>query len=260
MARRVDEFVLRGYPVLGERTVDAVRRRAHQELGLAIDSIVCVLPDYRYRAVAADGTVENELCPVFRATATGPVHPATDEVMDHTWVAWNELRSAAELRWAISPWAVEQIPLLETAIHDGTGSSASAQPEEALGIREVVTPQPRCRPPHERFDQRRGAQGVDESGPIRVRDHGLQHGGTGQPVGTGAQWGGMGFHHTARSFAVDDAHTTVRGSGLVNSATTGMPSRPTRKVTATRKRSNSSGRSSSAGGEVSTSSRVNEYG
>ena len=110
-----------GHPGPGERTVDAVRRRAHQELGLAIDSIVCVLPDYRYRAVAADGTVENELCPVFRATAAGPVRPATDEVMDHTWVPWRDLRAAAELRWAISPWAVEQVPLLEAATYPGRG-------------------------------------------------------------------------------------------------------------------------------------------
>ena len=98
-----------------------MRRRANQELGLAIDSIVCVLPDYRYRAVAADGTVENELCPVFRATAAGPVRPATDEVMDHTWVPWRDLRAAAELRWAISPWAVEQVPLLEAATCSGHG-------------------------------------------------------------------------------------------------------------------------------------------
>lgn len=101
-----------GHPGPGERAEDAVHRRARDELGLKIDSLACALPDYRYRAVAADGTVENELCPVFRATATGPVRPAPSEVMDHTWVSWNELRAAAELRWAISPWAAEQIPLL----------------------------------------------------------------------------------------------------------------------------------------------------
>lgn len=99
-----------GHPAPSERAVDAVRRRARQELGLTISSIACVLPDYRYRAVAVDGTVENELCPVFRATAGGPVRPVPEEVMDHTWVSWRELRSAAELPWAISPWAVEQIP------------------------------------------------------------------------------------------------------------------------------------------------------
>src|SRR5690348_17453351 len=51
------------------------------------------LPEYRYRAIAADGTVENELCPVFSAVATGPVRAAPEEVMDHTWVSWADLRS-----------------------------------------------------------------------------------------------------------------------------------------------------------------------
>jgi isopentenyl-diphosphate Delta-isomerase len=69
--------------------------------------------------------VENELCPVFTAVAAGPAHPAADEVMDHTWVSWGELRSAAELRWAISPWAAEQIPCLEAAIYPGHGPSSS---------------------------------------------------------------------------------------------------------------------------------------
>ncbi|MGZ5396892.1 MAG: isopentenyl-diphosphate Delta-isomerase, partial [Mycobacterium sp.] len=41
--------------------------------------------------------------------------PSPDEVMDYTWVSWSELRSAAGLPWAISPWAAEQIPLLETS-------------------------------------------------------------------------------------------------------------------------------------------------
>lgn len=115
-----------GHPAPGEPTVDAVRRRARQELALAIGSITCVLPDYRYRAVAADGTVENELCPVFRATAAGPVRAAPDEVMDHTWVSWRDLRAAAELRWAISPWAAEQVPLIEAATYAGHGPDSSA--------------------------------------------------------------------------------------------------------------------------------------
>ena len=46
--------------------------------------------------------------------------------------------------------------------------------------------------------------------------------------------------------------TTVRDSGLVNSATTGIPSLPMRNVTATRNLSDSSGTSSSTGGCVST--------
>ena len=105
-----------GHPAPDESFEDAVHRRAREELGLTLEGVVCVLPDYRYRAVAADGTVENEVCPVFCAQAVGTVDPSPREVMDYTWVPWSDLRSAANLPWAISPWAVEQIPLL-----DGSG-------------------------------------------------------------------------------------------------------------------------------------------
>ena len=105
-----------GHPAPGEMIVDAVRRRGREELGLSIDSVLCVLPDFRYRAVAPDGTVENEICPVFYAHADQPVRPDAAEVMEYCWVSWDDLRSAADLRWAISPWAAQQIPLLEHAM------------------------------------------------------------------------------------------------------------------------------------------------
>lgn len=101
-----------GHPGPGEPIVAAVRRRAEYELGLQICEPVCALPEFRYHAVAADGTVENEICPVFWARTDGPVRAAADEVMDWRWVSWQELRAAARLPWAISPWAAAQIPLL----------------------------------------------------------------------------------------------------------------------------------------------------
>jgi isopentenyl-diphosphate delta-isomerase len=103
-----------GHPAPGEDLVDGLRRRAQQELDVTVSSLECVLPKFRYRAIAADGTVENEICPVFCARANGPVRPAPGEVMDHTWASWDELRSAAGLSWALSPWAAEQIPLLDS--------------------------------------------------------------------------------------------------------------------------------------------------
>ena len=104
-----------GHPGPGEDPAAAVRRRACQELDLDIGDPVCVLPRFRYRAVAVDGTVENEICPVFCARTEGAVTADPTEVMDWRWGTWPQLRLAAELAWPLSPWAVAQIRQLTAA-------------------------------------------------------------------------------------------------------------------------------------------------
>jgi isopentenyl-diphosphate Delta-isomerase len=108
-----------GHPGPDEKISAAVTRRVREELGVGIRDLRCVLPDFRYYATAPDGVVENEVCPVFRGLVDGPVRADPDEVMDYEWVPWEQARVAADLGWAISPWAAEQIPLLATA---GVGS------------------------------------------------------------------------------------------------------------------------------------------
>ena len=99
-----------GHPAPGEPLVEAVRRRALSELGIALDDVRLVVPGFRYRAVMADGTVENEMCPVFVATTTDPVHADPDEVDDHVWVDWAEFRSSVlDGSRDVSPWCVEQL-------------------------------------------------------------------------------------------------------------------------------------------------------
>ena len=97
----------------GEHIEAAVHRRARQELGVDIDSSTCVLPDFRYRVIAADGTVENEVCPVFFARTSQQIRSDPAEVMEWMWVSWTQLRTAVALPWSISPWALQQIPLLD---------------------------------------------------------------------------------------------------------------------------------------------------
>lgn len=103
-----------GHPAPDEAAEEAVRRRVRQELSLDVTELRCVLPDFRYRATASNGVVENELCPVYVGRAVGIADPDPDEVMEHIWVQWRELRTAARLPWAISPWAAAQIPLLDS--------------------------------------------------------------------------------------------------------------------------------------------------
>ncbi|GGM50504.1 isopentenyl-diphosphate Delta-isomerase [Longimycelium tulufanense] len=108
-----------GHPAPSEPLPNAVRRRAQQELGLALRTVELVLPDFSYRATAADGTVENEVCPVFLATSDEQPRPNPDEVVEWRWTPWAEFADLAKRApWVLSPWAVEQVPLLAEALPD----------------------------------------------------------------------------------------------------------------------------------------------
>ncbi len=99
-----------GHPRPGEAFEDAVHRYARHELGTTVTRVRPVLPDFRYRAVDAGGVVENEVCPVYAARLEGLLAPNPDEVMDHRWVAVDEMLDAvAAAPWALSPWMVEQV-------------------------------------------------------------------------------------------------------------------------------------------------------
>jgi isopentenyl-diphosphate Delta-isomerase len=103
-----------GHPAPGEDPAAAARRRLDQELGLRPARLELVLADFAYRAVAADGVVENEVCPVFFAHLDGDPEPtpAADpgEVAEWRWVPWDQFRAlAATAPWTLSPWAVEQV-------------------------------------------------------------------------------------------------------------------------------------------------------
>jgi isopentenyl-diphosphate delta-isomerase len=99
-----------GHPAPGEPLEDALRRRAALELGVAIDALELVLPDFRYRAVDASGIVENEVCPVYRATTVDDVAANPTEVIEYRWVTPAALRTAvAATPFAYSPWIVLQL-------------------------------------------------------------------------------------------------------------------------------------------------------
>ncbi|SIO87519.1 isopentenyl-diphosphate Delta-isomerase [Nocardiopsis sp. JB363] len=108
-----------GHPAPEESVADAIRRRARQELGIELTEITDALPDFRYRAVSAEGIVENEFCPVFWARTEDEPAPNPDEVAEYVWAPWEDVVTLAERTpWAISPWAVEQVPRLNAARKD----------------------------------------------------------------------------------------------------------------------------------------------
>jgi isopentenyl-diphosphate delta-isomerase len=107
-----------GHPKPAEALTAAVRRRAEFELGIELDHIELALPLFRYRATDANGTVENEVCPVYVATTSDEPDPNPREVAAHAWVMPDRLSAAVEAApWAFSPWLVLQARELEL-FHD----------------------------------------------------------------------------------------------------------------------------------------------
>jgi isopentenyl-diphosphate Delta-isomerase len=101
-----------GHPAPGEELTDAVRRRARDELGCDVRDVEPLLPDFRYRAVMDDGTVENEICPVFRARLASPPEPNPDEIDGLQWVAMADVaRMIDDEPERLSPWMREQFAL-----------------------------------------------------------------------------------------------------------------------------------------------------
>ncbi|MFB2585036.1 isopentenyl-diphosphate Delta-isomerase [Herbiconiux liukaitaii] len=106
-----------GHPGPGEDPVEAVFRRARDELGLELAELSLALPDFRYLAVDASGIVENEICPVYTARAAGPIAANPDEVAEWRWADASSLTQAVGLTpWAYSPWLALQLPQLASKL------------------------------------------------------------------------------------------------------------------------------------------------
>lgn len=106
-----------GHPAPGEPIAQAVRRRVGQELGLELDALRLLLPRFRYRAVVEhgphEGTVENEMCPVFVGTTSGDPTPERSEVEAWEWAPWAAFRAdVLSGRRAVSLWCREQVAAL----------------------------------------------------------------------------------------------------------------------------------------------------
>lgn len=99
-----------GHPGPGEDMYTAIARRAADELTIRLGELRPVLPRFRYRAVMANGVVENEVCPVFAAMTTDPPEPHASEVGGFEWVPWPMFRDdVLSGRREVSPWCALQV-------------------------------------------------------------------------------------------------------------------------------------------------------
>ncbi|HSJ21664.1 MAG TPA: isopentenyl-diphosphate Delta-isomerase [Nocardioidaceae bacterium] len=116
-----------GHPSPGEDMFEAVERRAEQELGMTLRGLTLALPTFRYEATMANGVRENELCPVFTATATSVVTPDPSEVAASEWVRWGLFRDevlAGERD--VSSWCARQVAeLARLEVTDGRFTPAA---------------------------------------------------------------------------------------------------------------------------------------
>ena len=102
-----------GHPLPGESMTAAITRRLRDELGVTVARPELILPGFSYRAVMANGMVENELCPVYRAIADSrTAHPAPDEVAEAWWQPWADFAASDDPDDPRSPWSEQQVAAL----------------------------------------------------------------------------------------------------------------------------------------------------
>jgi isopentenyl-diphosphate delta-isomerase len=112
-----------GHPAPGEDVESAARRRAVDEMGLALTDVRLVLPGFRYTAMM-DGITENEMCPVLVAAPGGAMALNPDEVGDVQWRPWEQLsRDVLAGTYEVSTWCRLQV---EALLRLGPGPSAWA--------------------------------------------------------------------------------------------------------------------------------------
>ncbi len=107
-----------GHPGPDESDEDAIIRRSQYELGLELNDIEVILPDYKYTTPPFKGIVENEYCPVYLARVENAPSLNLDEVSDCRWMSWDnftdELRHDKNNNWSF--WCKDQVKRFDNKI------------------------------------------------------------------------------------------------------------------------------------------------
>lgn len=102
-----------GHVSPGEETIDAVKRRVHEELQIHATNIHEVAP-YRYRFADTNGIIENEICPIFIGYTNENPTLEKSEVEAYKWIDWNDfLETIQKNPGFYSPWSEEEALILQ---------------------------------------------------------------------------------------------------------------------------------------------------
>ena len=103
-----------GHPLPNESMEKAIRRRTEYELGIHLQNIRVVLPDYRYKTPPFKGVIEHEVCPLYFAESNDELRPNPLEVEDYEWLDWNEFiaKALADSGDIWSWWCKDQLKQL----------------------------------------------------------------------------------------------------------------------------------------------------
>lgn len=104
-----------GHPAPGEDTIDAIKRRLKDELGMTAKDFEVVLPNYRYKTPPFNGIIENEICPVYiaRFESESKINPGEVEAI--RWITWEDYVQEAEAdkEDTYSYWCKDQLKQLK---------------------------------------------------------------------------------------------------------------------------------------------------
>jgi isopentenyl-diphosphate delta-isomerase len=102
-----------GHPKLEEPGVEAADRRLRYELGLEVNNLEEIVPDYKY-CFTRYGVTENEFCPVIVGFSDQHPEINPDEVEAVKWIKWEDfLRNIRQNPQDWSEWCIEEAELLE---------------------------------------------------------------------------------------------------------------------------------------------------
>lgn len=79
-----------GHPAPGESRQSAIARRLEYELGMSVNELTLLIPDYIYKTPPYNGIIEHEYCPIFIALSSSEPKLNPKEVADYVWMSWGE--------------------------------------------------------------------------------------------------------------------------------------------------------------------------